>query len=186
MRVCFEHKRPSYFSEYVKLFGINTLFSQSATYIDLDTATLRTSVATANPYVKNILQGHLEKYVSDLYKTNSLCLAVKRIIHESMAWGEGSSDVIAAKLGMSRQTLHRKLKQHGANYRTLLLEVRKEKALEYLYDDEMTLDEVSNKLGFKEPSSFFRAFKSWFDASPGQFRKNLLAEAEAEAEADAQ
>jgi len=178
MRVSFEHKRPSYFSEYIKLFGINTLFAQSATYIDLDTATLNTPVATANPYVKNILQGHLEKYVGDLYKSNSLCLTVKRIIHETMTWGEGSSDIVAAKLGMSRQTLHRKLKQHDVNYRTLLLEVRKEKALEYLYDDDLALDEISDRLGFKEPSSFFRAFKSWFGASPGQFRKSLLAEAE--------
>ncbi|MCY1182105.1 hypothetical protein D9M73_226470 [compost metagenome] len=37
----------------------------------------------------------------------------------------------------------------------------------------MTLLETAYLLGFADPSNFFRAFRRWFDATPGEFRARL-------------
>ena len=173
VRVGFRHKRPDYAAEYIKTFGQQVMFEQPMDFIEIDQLTLSRAVKTANPYVKDVLTHHVDKFVKGLKKNNSLCSKVKILLCESLYMGDESSTLIADKLNMSRQTLHRKLKRYGVNYRALLEEVRKEKAVEYLCDDGLTLDDVSGRLGFKEPSSFYRAFKSWFDESPGNYRKGL-------------
>ncbi|MNR65816.1 DNA-binding transcriptional activator FeaR [compost metagenome] len=39
----------------------------------------------------------------------------------------------------------------------------------------MTLLEIAYLLGFADPSNFFRAFRRWFDATPGEYRAHLSA-----------
>ena len=38
----------------------------------------------------------------------------------------------------------------------------------------MTLLEIAYLLGFADPSNFFRAFRRWFDVTPGEYRVRLL------------
>jgi AraC-like DNA-binding protein len=38
----------------------------------------------------------------------------------------------------------------------------------------MTLLEIAYLLGFADPSNFFRAFRRWFDATPGEYRARLM------------
>ncbi|MNY68335.1 DNA-binding transcriptional activator FeaR [compost metagenome] len=38
----------------------------------------------------------------------------------------------------------------------------------------MTLLEIAYLLGFADPSNFFRAFRRWFDATPGEYRMRLM------------
>jgi AraC-like DNA-binding protein len=38
----------------------------------------------------------------------------------------------------------------------------------------MTLLEIAYLLGFADPSNFFRAFRRWFDATPGEYRVRLM------------
>ena len=37
----------------------------------------------------------------------------------------------------------------------------------------LTLLEISYLLGFADPSNFFRAFRRWFDATPGEYPARL-------------
>ena len=62
-----------------------------------------------------------------------------------------------------------------ANFRTLVLEVRRELAQKYLADKTMPLAEISYMLGFSDTSSFSRAFKKWTGDPPAVFRTQLLA-----------
>ncbi|MOA49143.1 DNA-binding transcriptional activator FeaR [compost metagenome] len=38
----------------------------------------------------------------------------------------------------------------------------------------MTLLEIAYLLGFADPSNFFRAFRRWFDSTPGEYRVRFL------------
>ena len=173
VKVGFQHARPSYYAEYEKAFKCPVQFGQENSYIDVDNLVLDYKVHSANQYIKEIIKEHIEKFVGVLNKKDSLSYLVKSMLSERLNDGGGNSSLIADELNMSRQTLHRKLKQSGLNFRTLLESVRKEKAVEYLYSDTLTLEEISEKLGFKEPSAFYRAFKGWFKQSPGNFKKGL-------------
>lgn len=75
-------------------------------------------------------------------------------------------DAIAANLGLSRQTLYRRLRTEGVTFEDLLDELRHRLALRYLRDDRLSVKAASYRLGFSEPAAFSRAFKRWTGANP--------------------
>jgi AraC-like DNA-binding protein len=80
--------------------------------------------------------------------------------------GEANIDCIAAKLGMSRQTLFRRLKAEGATFVGVLDELRHKLALHYLSGEKVSVNETAYLVGFSDPAAFSRAFKRWTGASP--------------------
>jgi len=72
---------------------------------------------------------------------------------------------------MSVRTMHRKLAEVNNNFRAILVEMRRSLAEQYILDNSLTLTEISLLLGFSEPSSFSRAFKSWTGTAPSEARQ---------------
>ena len=81
-----------------------------------------------------------------------------------------NSDQIASSLGKSGQTLRRHLAMENTSYQYLLDKCRIEKSMELLQETDLTLDEISELLGFSAGSGFSRAFKNWTGNSPSTFR----------------
>ncbi len=84
--------------------------------------------------------------------------------------GEANVDQVARELGVSRQTLYRRLKAEGVTFEELLDETRKRLALNYLKREKLSVKAVAYKLGFSDPAAFSRAFKRWTGSSPAAFR----------------
>jgi len=80
----------------------------------------------------------------------------------------------AEELGISPQTLHRRLQDSGTSFQRIKDNVRRELAIRYLNHSRYSIDRISEITGFAESRSFTRAFKQWTGASPRQFRKSLL------------
>ena len=83
--------------------------------------------------------------------------------------GEAKVETIARKLGLSRQTLFRKLKAEGVTFEQVLDELRRKLALEYLNGKNVSVNETAYQLGFSDAAAFSRAFKRWTGASPRTF-----------------
>jgi len=96
---------------------------------------------------------------------------VRAAIMEQLPSGEISDESVAATLHMTPRTMHRRLKEEGETFRTLLKAVRRDLAQQYLADDSLTLTEITFLLGFSEMSSFSRAYKHWFGESPSESRQ---------------
>jgi AraC-like DNA-binding protein len=90
-------------------------------------------------------------------------------IAEMMTEGAGI-DGIARALGLSRQTLYRRLKAEGVTYEALLDDLRRRLALRYVGRDGMSAKEAAWRLGFSDPAAFSRAFKRWTGLSPTDYR----------------
>ncbi len=170
-KVCFQHSKPEYFSEYIKHFGDHCHFEQDKNYMDVCEKDLGLKISTANNYIKSVLADRADKLYATIEADHSLIKKVRRKIENSLSTGYFSSSDVAEQLNMSRQTLHRRLKEYGISFKVLLEDVRKDKALYFLTESQMPLEEIGFKLGFKEASAFFRAFKTWFNLTPGQYRK---------------
>jgi len=174
IKVSVKHKKPSYTDEYTKIFGNNVCYSQDSVYMDISNEVLNLVNSTSNSYMRAILKKHIDSFIDNIKTIDSLPIKVEKVITLNLHSGNFSSDNIANILSMSRQTLHRKLKKENTSFRQILENIRKEKAVDYLENSEVHLDKVSDFLGFKETSAFHRAFKAWFNHSPGYFRKQLI------------
>jgi len=71
---------------------------------------------------------------------------------------------------LSPRTLRRKLEAQGTSYKGLLDSVRRELSRYYVQRTEESFERVARKLGFSEPSTFYRAFKRWYGTTPALHR----------------
>lgn len=65
-------------------------------------------------------------------------------------------------------------KLFGMNFSSLLRQVRFQTAVQYLQYSNLTVIQISKKLGYENPENFIRAFKSQFHLTPAQYRKNCI------------
>jgi len=75
-------------------------------------------------------------------------------------------DTIAARLGLSRQTLFRRLKAEGVTFEQVLDSLRHKLALHYLSGKKTSVSQTAYLVGFSDPAAFSRAFKRWTGSSP--------------------
>jgi AraC-like DNA-binding protein len=78
---------------------------------------------------------------------------------------------VARALGLSRQTLYRRLKAEGTTFEAVLDRLRRRLALRYIGEQGMAVKEAAYRLGFSDPAAFSRAFKRWTGASPKASRR---------------
>ncbi len=84
--------------------------------------------------------------------------------------------VIADHLSIGTRTLRRRLKELGTSYQKILDDVKKELAMEYLQTTDLSVQEISDLLGYSEVTNFRRAFVKWAELSPYQYRKQILSQ----------
>ena len=90
-----------------------------------------------------------------------------------MKTGDLSMEHIASELGVSRQTLFRKLKSENVTFETVLDELRHKMAMHYLEGAKMTVSQTAHLVGFKDPAAFSRAFKRWTGSSPRAYFQTI-------------
>jgi AraC-like DNA-binding protein len=78
--------------------------------------------------------------------------------------------MIAEKMNMSRPTLYRKIKAISDLTPNELIRVsRLKKAAEFILHGKLSLNEISEKVGFSSQSYFSRSFSKQFEISPSEF-----------------
>ncbi|ARU04775.1 AraC family transcriptional regulator [Comamonas serinivorans] len=101
---------------------------------------------------------------------SSVTERIRRQLRAHLAGEMPSQEAIASALAMTPQTLRRRLLSEGQGYRSIKEGLRRDAAIEYLAQPELTLPQIAHRLGFSESSTFQRAFKQWTGVAPGEYR----------------
>ena len=70
----------------------------------------------------------------------------------------------------SPATLRRRLETEGSTWQQLKDAVRRELSMQLLAERDLTVDEIADRLGFNDASTFYRAFRKWTGQAPGAWR----------------
>ncbi len=85
-----------------------------------------------------------------------------------------SIEEIAEKLNLSVRSLQRKLKEQRQTFSGIKEGLRKELVVTYFKDTSLSINEISDKMGYSERSAFERAFRKWFDSNPKSYRDKIF------------
>ncbi len=105
----------------------------------------------------------------------STSAAIKSLVSIDMANGMPSFTDIAGNLHMSESSLRRRLQKEATSYQALKDEVRCEVAIDKLLNENAKVADLAEYLGFTEPSSFVRSFKSWTGQTPRAYKDKMFA-----------
>ncbi|MEU7138912.1 AraC family transcriptional regulator [Nocardia sp. NPDC046473] len=81
-----------------------------------------------------------------------------------------TADEVAKRLAMSPQTVRRKLGEEGTSITQIREDILRDAAVASLVRGDETVEALSARLGFSEPSAFRRAFRRWTGSPPGSYR----------------
>lgn len=166
----FTYKEPSYRAEYDRIFGVPLFFESHMNALLIDEAILNLKLPRTNPYLSEILSARAEELLKSLESSKTTRGRVENLLIPILHTGDMSIAAIAGKLGLSRQTLFRKLKAEGITFEQVLDELRHNLALHYLNGKKASVNQTAYLLGFSEPAAFSRAFKRWTGSSPRSMR----------------
>jgi transcriptional regulator GlxA family with amidase domain len=80
-------------------------------------------------------------------------------------------DGVARRLATSRRQLQRCFAEHGdESFRECLARIRMQRAAELLRASPMPIGEVAQRVGYRQPPQFAKAFRRQHGVAPAQFR----------------
>jgi len=110
----------------------------------------------------------------ELKKENSFLHKVHSVIENNLNNAQFSVEKLAALMHMSRMQLHRKLKavsnRSASNY---IRSYRLYKSKPLLADLELTISEISWKMGFNDVGYYSKSFQKEFDMNPSEYRNKI-------------
>lgn len=130
----------------------------------------------SNPALLKALQEQTERQIKELQQNDNIVNQVRSTLANMMETSIPRRERVASKLGMSERTLQRRLLEAESSYQQILDTLRLQLSKEWLIRNDWPISKVAVRLGFTEPRSFQRRFKTWTGMSPGEYRKQLETE----------
>lgn len=80
-------------------------------------------------------------------------------------------EALAEELGLHARTLQRRLKEVNDSHSAIQGRVRFELAQQWLKNEALPIEDISDRLGFSDRRSFTQAFTRWSGVTPSQYRR---------------
>ena len=166
---------PPHVDEYPELFRVPVQFNANRNAMRIDPVWISgdTEFEPGNTYVFGVFTRHADQLLHDLGQSDTFRDRIEAHILPDLHEGSLSMDKVARDLGMSRQTLYRRLKEEGVTFADIHDDLRHRMARDYLAARKVSVNETAYLLGFSEASSFVRAFRRWTGQSPTAFRDTV-------------
>lgn len=164
------HPAPAHRAAYDQFFTMPVTFESDRNALLIDPNFVHEPTNAGNRYVFGVFSERAEALMKSLEASKTTRGEVEALLIPVLHTGDVSMDDVAAKLGISRPTLYRKLKVEGIAYEDVLDDLRHRMALHYLDGKKVSVNQTAYLVGFSDPSAFSRAFKRWTGASPAMRR----------------
>ncbi len=163
---------PENLQPYQEVFQCPLKFDAEHYALLFDRADLDAPLPSANEALAQLHDRFAGEYLARFSGTRVTHQA-RQVLCRLLPQGEPKREAVAQALLLSERTLQRRLQDEGTSYQHLLDDTRRELASQYLGQANLTLLEISYLLGFSDPSNFFRAFRRWFNTTPGEYRTRI-------------
>lgn len=175
-RVAIEYPSQGQEEVFEQWFGCPVRFGAEGNSLRLAPGVTETASLQAQAAMYEKLSGECQRELSRIRAGWSTGDRVKDLLPPMLQGDTPTLAAAAEKLGVAPWTLQRQLADEQTGFRELLDETRRDLALEYIRETRTSLSEIAWLLGFANPAAFHKAWRRWFETSPGEHRKHYLAE----------
>lgn len=162
---------PSAQNDYGDFFGQPVQFNTNSAAISFDAKYLRRPVKRSEDELKVFLRATPASFLKGYRPVLSLKRRIQDLL-DSLDFNDWpSTEVIARQLGISKSTLHRRLRDEGQSINAIKEEMRRSHAAYLLKHSELPVSDVALSVGYAETSAFHRAFRKWYSMTPTQMRR---------------
>lgn len=163
-----QFERPEYFDELLHLLPGEVRFNQSSTRLVFNKQILEIPLPTADPITARLMREQCKTQLRNLIKHSTFSSLVQDLVYDEVL-GISSITEICEKLQISERTMQRKLADEQTNFRDIVEQVRCNKAIMLLRNHNLSLNYISDHLGYTNITNFSRAFKRWTGKSPRRY-----------------
>ncbi|MFD9327920.1 AraC family transcriptional regulator [Streptomyces sp. NPDC060065] len=169
-RVEFNHPAPRHALEYDLLYGAPCSFRAPRTALVFDRAVLDRPVLQDEAALLAFLRRAPGDVLARLDYGSTAAAQVRRLLGQSLPDRMPDPQEVAARLAVSAQTLRRRLAEEGTSFQRIRDQLRRDVAIAALATGTVSIEDISQQLGFSEPSAFHRAFKRWTGSAPRSYQ----------------
>ncbi|MBR9862508.1 MAG: AraC family transcriptional regulator [Rhodobacteraceae bacterium] len=127
-------------------------------------------LVTENPNLWAVFETDLKRKLEAQTGSTPTADRLRDALYEMLPSGQSSVEAACQKLHLSKRSLQRHLQREGSSFQKVLDATRSELSLHYLRMDNISIEEISYLLAFRDPNSFYRAFHNWTGMTPAQAR----------------
>jgi AraC-like DNA-binding protein len=163
--VRFEHERAGAYGLYRDYFGCDVFFEQDTNLMAFPAHHLAHRGRVLSPVLHPIIEDHLRRR-ADSGGEGGVIDRIRAMIANAPLDAPPQIAEVAARLGLSLPTLHRRLRAHGTSWRALHADHRMAAAARMLRETGRSVADVALAVGYAESASFSRAFTRHFGQGP--------------------
>src|SRR5690554_2275384 len=167
----FNYPRPAHGDEYRHIFRCPLVFESDCIALTFSKRFLSAPVIRDKPEMRQFLKTSPADLLSRPDESNTWTGRIRGLIGRDLSKPMPDFDWIAQELHTSPQTLRRRLKQENTSFQEIKDLLRRDMAIYYLSHQELPINDIAERVGFTEPSTFHRAFKKWTGVTPGAWRE---------------
>lgn len=167
------YPEPAHAYRYNELIHAPIYFGDKKNLIIVPESILSMPTVTGHPEMRNACEQHCREMLVKLKKADTFIDDIRTLIISSMNRPPHAHE-ISRMLKISLRTFYRKLRHRNITYQDILDEVRAEIAKDYLSKTNLSVDQISDLVGFSETTTFRRSFKKWLGVSPSGYRKRKV------------
>jgi len=155
---------------YEALYGCTVDFNTEFNGWSLDAPDLQRKLQEGNHADCTKYLPYCNELLDSIKQKDSLVNEIQEIL-VSCAGDYPDIEMLASAFKVSSRTLRRQLSNLGTSYQKILNKVRCQLSIEYLSRTEISIEDISNLIGFSDVTNFRHAFKKWVGKTPSFYRK---------------
>ena len=169
VRAALSYSAPDHTHLYKRYLGCPVRFGQPMSELTYPKSILSAKPRLAHGLTSKILRDTCDRILGEVKTSTGVAGEVYQII-ASTPGHSPSMENVAKQLATTVRTLNRKLHAEGTSFTQILDDVRCNLASEYLRSTRLSIEDISELVGFSEAANFRHAFRRWTGSTPARYR----------------
>jgi AraC-like DNA-binding protein len=169
VRAALSYSAPEHTHLYERYLGCPVSFDEPRSELIYPRAILSAKPRMAHGLTSKILQDTCDRILGEVKTSTGVSGEVYQII-ASTPGHSPSMEGVARRIGTTVRTLNRRLTAESTSFTQILDDVRCNLASEYLRSTKLSIDDISELVGFSDAANFRHAFRRWTGSTPARFR----------------